>query len=81
MESESVAWSPVEILSDPPKDSKYDNFYTPKNDEFYSKQIYAELDATKRNICLLRMRPLLVTDDGTLHRLAATSSTIYPLQP
>lgn len=62
MESESVA-SPIEILSEPPKDSQYDNFYTPKNYGFYSKQMYAELDTTKHEIRLLRMRPLSVTHD------------------
>lgn len=37
--------------------STYSNFYTPKNDVFYADCPYSELDATRREIRLLRVFP------------------------
>jgi len=41
-----------------PKGVRYDNFYTPKNDDFYSQFLYAELGTADRRIRLLRIRCL-----------------------
>jgi hypothetical protein len=45
--------------------TKYDNFYTPKNDEFYSKFQYANLDQEERRIRLLRIQPLKYGEDNS----------------
>jgi hypothetical protein len=65
--------SPSGRLSRPPgevqvQQTKYDNFYTPNNSEFYSKFRYKDLDPAKRNIRLLRMKPPNSEDDesGTI---------------
>jgi hypothetical protein len=45
------------------KEPKYDNFYSPKNDDFYSKFEYADLNPVERRIRLLRIHPPDQIDD------------------
>ncbi|PZD42043.1 HET domain containing protein [Pyrenophora tritici-repentis] len=42
---------------------KYDNFYSPQNEEFYSKFQYCDLNTNERRIRLLRVHPSLEMDD------------------
>jgi hypothetical protein len=47
----------------PLEEPKYDNFYSPKNVEFYSKFKYSDLGTTERHIRLLRIHPPDRADD------------------
>jgi hypothetical protein len=44
-------------------ETKYDNFYSPKNADFYSKFQYVDLNPVERRIRLLRIHPLNYIDD------------------
>jgi hypothetical protein len=47
------------------EEPEYDNFYSPKNDEFYSKFQYEDLNPVDRRIRLLRIHPPGPHDDTT----------------
>jgi hypothetical protein len=50
-------------ITDAQQQTKYDNFYTPQNNEFYSKFRYVNLKPEERRIRLLRMQPLEPRED------------------
>jgi hypothetical protein len=46
------------LKSNEPPQTKFDNFYSPQNSEFYSKFYYTNLNPGERRIRLLRIQPL-----------------------